>query len=182
LLGTIEGGAQRSLSRRRGSRSSCRVALPPCEAGGSGSTREGQTQDSRLKTQDSGLKTEDSRCNHGRRSRSTLGSQRDTRVSPSPKVMPHETSRIACHHPLALRFAPRSVRALATRDLSARNLFERSQPASQLARFGVHDARARFRVHDARESRNTRQYTSGRSYNSAPHSGQRPRSNDSRAL
>ena len=35
-LDMAEGGAQRSLSSRDGSRSSCRVALPPCEAGGSG--------------------------------------------------------------------------------------------------------------------------------------------------
>jgi hypothetical protein len=35
-----EGGAQRSQSSRRGSRVSYRVALPPCEAGGSGLSSE----------------------------------------------------------------------------------------------------------------------------------------------
>ena len=51
-LDMAEGGAQRSLSSRDGSRSSCRVALPPCEAGGSGL-----------------------RCKHGRPSKSKLGTQ-----------------------------------------------------------------------------------------------------------
>jgi hypothetical protein len=37
------------------------------------------------------------------------------RASPSPEVMPHGTSQVATHHPLALRFAPRSC-------LIARNL------------------------------------------------------------
>jgi hypothetical protein len=47
------------------------------------------------------------------------------RASPSPEVMPHGTSRVAIHHPLALRSAL---------------VFDRSQPASQLARSGANDA------------------------------------------
>ena len=87
-----EGGAQRSLSSRRRHRLSFRVALPPCEAGGSGLRR-----------------------NQARRFKSKAGRRCETHVSPSPEVMPHATSSFGRHHPLALRFAPHS-------SLSAENL------------------------------------------------------------
>jgi hypothetical protein len=89
-----EGGAERSLSGRRGSRSSFRVALPPCEARGSGLAGKFPRR--------AMLELE---CSQPASQFARFGVNF---ASPSPKVMPHETSRFDRHHSLALHFAPRS--------------------------------------------------------------------------
>ncbi|MEY2795870.1 MAG: hypothetical protein RIR10_1586, partial [Planctomycetota bacterium] len=108
-LDIVEGGAQRSLSSRRGSHSSCRVALPPCEAGGSGFT-----------------------CESPRRAHRRL-----LRLDclPSAAITRGDATRDVALRPTS------SSRA----SLRSALVLERSQPASQLARFGVDDAKGRRR-------------------------------------
>jgi hypothetical protein len=95
-LDIVEGGAQRSLSSRRGSHSSCRVALPPAKQ---------EVVASHASPH--GVPIEDCCV-------STV-----CQALPSPEVMPHETSLFARHHPLALHCVPRL--RLSTRNL-LRNL------------------------------------------------------------